>query len=149
MQFLAQNFPHKIALSCEDQDVSFAELTVEIQKMSLRLKNYPRNTCFAGKESSSICHSIISLSKYWQTRCPDFSSGIRSAKRTTLSTNMTINEAGELLELQENNQNQHHPELALVLFTSGSTGQTKAVQLSLNNIIANCHAVIKALNFIR
>lgn len=68
-------------------------------------------------------------------------------KRLILSTNMTVDAQGELLEIQENKQIKHHPELALVLFTSGSTGQMKAVQLSLKNIIANCQAVINALEF--
>ena len=36
-----------------------------------------------------------------------------------------------------------------MLFTSGSTGQMKAVQLSIKNIAANCHAVISALEFYR
>ncbi|WP_115708141.1 class I adenylate-forming enzyme family protein [Legionella sainthelensi] len=148
MQFLAQNFPHKIALSCEDQDVSFAELTVEIEKMSLQLKKLPPGILVLQARSHPLF--VIQLLASLNIGKPVALISHQESdlqKRTILSTNMTINEAGELLELQENNQNQHHPEVALVLFTSGSTGQTKAVQLSLNNIIANCHAVIKALEF--
>ncbi len=40
-----------------------------------------------------------------------------------------------------------HPECALILFTSGSSGLPKAVQLSLQNIMANTQAVITSLNF--
>lgn len=40
-----------------------------------------------------------------------------------------------------------HPKTALILFTSGSSGQPKAVQLSLANIEANVNAVIASLDF--
>lgn len=40
-----------------------------------------------------------------------------------------------------------HPDTALILFTSGSSGEKKAVQLSQKNIMANCQAVISSLEF--
>lgn len=40
-----------------------------------------------------------------------------------------------------------HPDLAIILFTSGSSGQPKAVQLSRANIDANTQAVLKSLDF--
>ncbi|MBK7892017.1 MAG: acyl--CoA ligase [Bdellovibrionales bacterium] len=40
-----------------------------------------------------------------------------------------------------------HPETALILFTSGSSGKPKAVQLSLSNIKSNTNAVIETLDF--
>ena len=44
-------------------------------------------------------------------------------------------------------QGDRHPKVALVLFTSGSGGSPKAVQLSAENIQANTEAVITSLDF--
>ncbi|KTD08959.1 acyl CoA ligase [Legionella gratiana] len=149
MQFLAQHAPKKIALSCDDQNLNFAELAAKIHNMSLQLKKLPPGVLVLQAKTHPLF--IIQLLAALNIRKPVALLSQQESdlqKRTILSTNMTINEDGELIELQENH-NQHHPELALVLFTSGSTGQTKAVQLSLNNIVTNCHAVIKALEFSR
>jgi long-chain acyl-CoA synthetase len=71
----------------------------------------------------------------------------KQARIALLGHAMTINAQGELLEHHKHHSFKHHPQLALVLFTSGTTGQVKAVQLSEKNVAANCLAVIKALGF--
>lgn len=148
MQFLAQDAHNRIALSVEEQHLSFAELEAAIYKMTGQLNKLPPGILVLqatpqplfviqllaaltiGKPVALFAHQELA----WE-------------KRAILSTNMTVNEHGELLELHENNDIKPHPQLALVLFTSGSTGQMKAVQLSLKNITANCKAVVKALEF--
>lgn len=150
MQFLAQGSPHKIALVCENLNLNFGELAAEIQKMSLQLKKLPPGMLvLQAKTHPLFVIQLLAALNIGKPVALISHQEYDQQKRTILSTNMTINDDGELLDLQENSHNQHHPELALVLFTSGSTGQMKAVQLSLSNIVANCHAVIKALEFDR
>lgn len=150
MRFIAQDFPQKIALSDEDQHLSFAELEEKTKQMSLKLQKLPSGILvLQATPHSSFIIQLLAAFNMGKPVALFAHQESNQQKRAILSTNMIVNEAGELLDFQENNGNQHHPELALVLFTSGSTGQMKAVQLSLNNIVANCHAVIKALEFYR
>ncbi|CAM3069187.1 acyl CoA ligase [Legionella steigerwaltii] len=147
MQFLAQDFPNRIALSLEEQHLSFAELETAIHKMSLQFNKLPSGILVLQAAPQPVF--VIQLLAALKIGKPValFAHELEWEKRAILSTNMTVNEDGELIEIQENNSIKHHPQLALVLFTSGSTGQMKAVQLSLKNITANCHAVIDALKF--
>ncbi|MBI2784810.1 MAG: acyl--CoA ligase [Legionella longbeachae] len=148
MQFLTKDFPKKIALSFEEQNLSFAELEAKIQKMSLQLKKLPTGILILQALSHPLFIIQLLAALHIGKPVALLAQEFDQEKRAILSTHMTIDRHGELLELQENKL-KCHPELALALFTSGSTGQMKAVQLSQKNIAANCQAVIKALEFSR
>ncbi|QLZ70005.1 long-chain fatty acid--CoA ligase [Legionella sp. PC1000] len=150
MLFLAQDSPNKIALSVENQLLSFAELETAVYKMSLQFKKLPKGLLVLYATAQPLF--VIQLLAAFNIGKPVViltHQESEQGKRAILSTNMTVDAQGELLEIQENKKMKHHPELALVLFTSGSTGQMKAVQLSLKNITSNCQAVINALEFSR
>ncbi|KTC80487.1 acyl CoA ligase [Legionella cherrii] len=148
MQFLAQDSPNKVALSFEKHRLSFAELETAIKTMSLQFDKLPPGILILQATPHPLfviqLLAALTIGKPVALFPPQ---ELEAQKRAILSTSMTVNEHGELLEIQENNRIKHHPDLALVLFTSGSTGQMKAVQLSLKNISANCRAVISALEF--
>lgn len=150
MPFLTQDSPKKIALTSGEYTLTFAELAAAIQKMSVHLEKLPSGILVL--HAAAHPQFIIQLLAALTIKKPVALFAHQESspeKRAILSTHMTINHQGELIELQENNRIKHHPELALVLFTSGSTGHMKAVQLSLKNIVANCQAVIQALEFSR
>ncbi|QMT61115.1 class I adenylate-forming enzyme family protein [Legionella sp. PC997] len=150
MKFLSQNAPTRIALSFEHQQLSFAELDTAIQHMSLQLEKLPQGilVLHAIPQPSFVIQLLaaFNLGKPVALFAPQESG---EDKQQILGTHMLVDEEGTLLEIHENNHIKHHPELALILFTSGSTGQMKAVQLSLKNVTANCKAVINALEFSR
>lgn len=62
-----------------------------------------------------------------------------------LGENLTQAEKSNCLAVAD--ESKLNPLTSLVLFTSGSTGQPRAVQLSRNNISCNIQAVIKSLKF--
>ncbi|KTC90744.1 class I adenylate-forming enzyme family protein [Fluoribacter dumoffii] len=147
MHFLNSDSPNKIALDFTGQPLSFAELETAIHKMSLQFKKLPSGILLLQAAPKPLF--VIQLLAALNTGKPIalYGEELTGDKRTLLGTSITVNELGELSDIQENALITPHPELALVLFTSGSTGQMKAVQLSLKNIIANCRAVIDSLKF--
>lgn len=52
----------------------------------------------------------------------------------------------KLIHVSSQEDNNIHPQTSIILFTSGSSGGTKAVQLSKDNILANTNAVSKTLD---
>lgn len=147
--FLSQQDPQRIALRHAEHCLNFAQINDAVQKMAQQLSKLPQGMLIVKPSSDPqfIIQLLAALTIKKQIALSTEQDW--EQKRTLLGTHMTINFQGELVELHENNHLKPHPKLALIMFTSGSTGQVKAVQLSLDNIMANCHAVIKALEFSR
>lgn len=68
---------------------------------------------------------------------------------TVLGEFTPLDPTGEIGQKMKLGQANLHPDAAVVLFTSGSTGQPRAVQLSRRNIESNMQAVIASLDFAR
>lgn len=151
MWILSDTNPDKIALQFGDDQLSFAALLKEIHNASTQIKKLPKAILVL--EASPNFDFIIQFLAALNIGQPialfssQWSEQEKNTRLAILGNAMKVNAQGELLELYENNTLQHHPKLALILFTSGSTGQVKAVQLSRHNIESNCLAVIKALEF--
>jgi long-chain acyl-CoA synthetase len=71
----------------------------------------------------------------------------RASRRALLGRCLEVDERGAVVGRWDGPSAAVHPEARLVLFTAGSTGRPKAVQLSETNIRANTRAVIEALDF--
>ena len=151
MNLITAAFPQKTALSINNHPISFAELTHEVAATAKLVKKLPPGILILNAEPR--LHFVIQLLAALAVQKPIalFNHQLSSAEKQTrldlLGTAITIDESTHFKELYPNQRIKYHPQLALVLFTSGSTGEVKAVQLSLSNILANCQAVITALHF--
>jgi long-chain acyl-CoA synthetase len=78
---------------------------------------------------------------------PGWTPDERQARHALLGAHLEIDSHAEVVRRWPGPPAPVHPLARLVLFTTGSTGQPKAVQLSGTNIHANTRAVIEALAF--
>ena len=151
MQFLPNDVSEKIAVKLGDLSITYALLKQKVERFSHQLQILPKAILIL--HATPSIEFIIQLLAALKNQIPvalfanQWSEDEKQARIALLGHAMTVNAQGELLELYEHHTFQHHPQLALALFTSGTTGQVKAVQLSEKNIAANCLAVIKALGF--
>lgn len=151
MQFLAPDVPNKIAITQDNRAITFDELTHEVLDRSKQILKLPKTIIVL--HATPDIEFIITLLACLETNRPialfpnSISEEEKQRRLSLLGNAILINEKGELQEVYENKTIKPHPQTALILFTSGSTGTVKAVQLSSINIKANCHAVIKALEF--
>ncbi|HGT2641597.1 TPA: class I adenylate-forming enzyme family protein [Legionella pneumophila] len=151
MQFLAPDVPDKVAIAQENQAITFDELTHAVLECSNQLLKLPKTIIIL--HAAPDIEFIIQLLACLETNRPialfpnSISEEEKQIRLSLLGNAIMINEKGELQEIYENKTIKPHHQTALVLFTSGSTGKVKAVQLSSINIKANCHAVMKALEF--
>jgi long-chain acyl-CoA synthetase len=153
MHFLSNKFPEKVAIKEAERSLTFSQLQDEIQAHARQLKKLPDGILILN--AAPNIQFVIQLMAALQINKPValFSSLLTEqewrSRVNLLDTAITVDENGNLLELYQHNTCPHHPQLALILFTSGTTGQVKAVQLSNTNIESNCLAVINALHFSR
>ena len=151
MHFLSNKVPEQVAIKLGDLSITYLQLEQEVEHLSQQLLKLPKAVLIL--TASPSIEFIIQILAALKNHIPvalfanQWSEEEKQTRRAILGHAMTVNELGELIELYENTSVTHHPKLALILFTSGTTGQVKAVQLSEKNIHANCLAVIKALGF--
>jgi long-chain acyl-CoA synthetase len=151
MFFLSEEYAAKTALHIGEERFSYACLQQEIATMTERFKKLPQAILIlkAEPELRFIIQFLAALQIHQPVAL--FSNTLSSEEQQTrlalLGRAMTVDDNGNLEQLHENNAVKPHAELALILFTSGTTGQVKAVQLSARNIESNCLAVIQALRF--
>jgi long-chain acyl-CoA synthetase len=80
---------------------------------------------------------------------PDFVASLLAHLKKDLPVALVAPELseGELAQRRQILKNKPHPDCRLIVFTSGSTGNPKAVQLSSANLEANIQAVSESLSF--
>ncbi|MCM2277150.1 MAG: fatty acid--CoA ligase family protein [Oligoflexia bacterium] len=93
--------------------------------------------------------AFLELGKPAAIFAPDCTPQEFQVRRQLLGPAFELDRDGQLTWEDLSQPVRHHPETAVVLFTSGSTGAPKAVQLSRRNIEANTRAVIRSLDFDR
>lgn len=151
MQFLSLDAPQKTAIKIGETHISFAQLQHKIEATANQFKKLPKAILVL--DASPNLDFIIQLLAALMIEQPialfanQWCDEEKQTRLSILGTTIKVNNKNELIELHENRSILHHSKLSLLLFTSGSTGEVKAVQLSKINIEANCLAVIKALGF--
>lgn len=151
MDFLTFANLKRKAIQLGEQFWTYSELQDQIRHYTLKWQNLPKAILILQAEPSFVFIAQFLAALKINQPLALLSSGLSQedtqSRLSLLGANMRVNAQGDLIHLSTSKQVTHHPQLALVLFTSGSTAQVKAVQLSLRNIRANCHAVIKTLEF--
>lgn len=151
MQFISENQSGTLAIKAGHHEISYAELNKEIQEVAAQLKRLPTGILILNAAPS--IEFIIQLLAAFAINKPialcasGLSEEDMQARLNILGTAMTVDNHGALKTLYQNPDITPHPDLSLILFTSGTTGQVKAVQLSQKNIMANCQAVMNVLGF--
>ncbi|TAL61524.1 MAG: long-chain fatty acid--CoA ligase, partial [Legionella sp.] len=151
MWFLNDSKTSESALQLGEQILSYQELAQQINSAAKQLKQLPKALLIltATWDWDFIIQffAALSIEQPIALFSANWSEQEQQEKIALLGSWMRITSKNELSAHQVQEKVRYHPELALILFTSGSTGQVKAVQLSQKNILANCQAVIHALDF--
>ena len=142
---------HNTAIVQGDQAISFSELRALVDHKYKVLRKFPESATFALIAENSIAfvstllaamqiRPVAILSSKWTE------SEIQTRLQTLKSYCLLSHDFSEVQGIQ-NTSHSIHPHTELILFTSGSCGNPKAVQLSKANRIANTEAVIESLRF--
>ena len=132
-----------VALQWGDVSITFADLAERITERCIRIKNndlddgvtYCGSKSFYAIIAKNDLAFIVNFLAFLQSR----------VAIAILSPYEIAKETEERLQLLS--MAPCHPDTAVILFTSGSSGKPKAVQLSLGNILSNREAVRKSLQF--
>lgn len=151
MQILNTNKLDTTAIQLGEVSITYAMLQDKANHLARKLQALPKGILVL--EAAADITFVMQLLSALQAKQPIalfpplLSAEEKKTRLNLLGPSFTIDEEGTLDSSNTTNQFAHHPQLALILFTSGSTGKVKAVQLSAANILANCRAVSTALEF--
>lgn len=152
MNIIFTKDPEKLALTLNGQSYSYRELKKLIDEMSEKLRKLPQGIiALSANQSIEFITQALAAIKNEQAIIV-LSQGLsveeQEKQLNTIKNVLIICDKGRLLDIKDNPTGHDcHSQTAVILFTSGSVTQPKAVQLSYANIQANIHAIIKALDF--
>ncbi|NTX52968.1 class I adenylate-forming enzyme family protein [Myxococcus sp. CA039A] len=139
------------ALILGEETCSFAALRREVETLKAGLVDRPRGLAILRAHRSlgfitrflAFYEAGVPLAVF----APEWTDSEVEARRSGLGDCFELDESLSVSWRSGRSEPPHHPETAVVLFTSGSTGAPRAVQLSRRNIEANVAAVLASLDF--
>jgi long-chain acyl-CoA synthetase len=139
------------ALQLGDWSISFAALNRVVDRDKVRLDRKHQGICVLPAERSlAFVARFLALYELGVPQAlvaPDWTRPELDARLGCLQRWFQLDEDGHVVRQSAPGAPMHHPDCAVVMFTSGSTGVPRAVQLSRRNIEANVAAVVAALAF--
>ena len=146
-----QGEPDRDALVCGDERLTFAELRQRVDDLAGELAALESDVVILDAHSDPA--TVIQFMALLQLGRPAamFSSTWTQheieVRRAMLGNAVHLDAGGAVTWTSPSQESAHHPDAAVILFTSGSTGEPHAVQLSRRNIDANTRAVLDTLDF--
>lgn len=139
------------ALILGEETCSFAALRRQVDALKARLTDKPSGLVILRfHRSLAFVARFLALYEAGQpvaVFAHDWTDPEVEARRASLGDCFELDEALSVSWRSGRTEPFRHPETAVVLFTSGSTGAPRAVQLSRRNIDANVAAVLTSLDF--
>lgn len=142
-----ERFGDAPALIADDQVVSYAELAARVEDVARRLGEQRRLVLVAGANALEPIVAYLGAlagghpALLTAADRPDVLDGLAAA----YDPDVVAAAGGQLDERRDGSAHELHPELALLLSTSGSTGSPKLVRLSHENVQANAEAIASYL----
>ncbi|NMO13917.1 acyl--CoA ligase [Pyxidicoccus fallax] len=141
----------EVALTLGGESVSFGALRDEVEARKRRLGDLPPGIAILrAHRTREFIASFLALYEAGVPQAvfaPEWTAVEVDARRQGLGCCFELDAALSVTWRSEAESPQHHPDTSVVLFTSGSTGAPRAVQLSRRNIEANVAAVRASLDF--
>ena len=127
----AQRYPDKVAVACEDQSLTYAQLWQEVEKLS---KSLSRNEVHCFRSSQDISFLVTYLATH-------LAGGVAAPLEHGMPEPL-------FQEVKARLQASDIPEgIADILYTTGTTGQSKGVMVSHRAIIADAENLIAGQGF--
>jgi long-chain acyl-CoA synthetase len=146
-----QGEPEREALVCGGDRLTFAQLCERVHATAGDMASLDSGVVILDAYSDAA--TVIRFLALMQLRRPVamFSSTWTSheidVRRAMLGRAMHLDGEGGVVWTSQSKEIVHHRDAAVILFTSGSTGEPRAVQLTRQNVDANTRAVLDTLDF--
>lgn len=138
--------PHVLALRCGGVSITYYEFATRVATLARRLEAH--KGIIAVRAHNTIGTAVVLCAALHAERpialfSPAWTDAELAAYRAILGRAVEVDGAGAVVWHSGDRPVLHHPETAVILFTSGSTGQPRAVQISRSHLEQHIRNVIK------